>query len=208
MHYVYDFDSTLYATARLWARWVEILRKYGYATPDVTIVEKKLNESLGLPFTPRRHAELIGMIPSYIDEAVLEQDTDIRSLGSSLVFDDVVPFLEKGRSAHRHSLLTFGDSEYQMGKIDASGIHNLVGDIHVADLHHGKADILRELVESGSEPITFIDDHTWHLQFVHEAGLPVEIVRMRRPGEPHTPDEHPLDNIAWRIVSSLDELSV
>jgi len=206
MHYVYDFDSTLYATMRLWERWVDIIRRYGYATPDLTTVEKGINESLNLPFTPRRHGEFIGMASPHLDDAVREQDADVRLLGSSLVFDDVVPFLRNRHGAHRQSLLTFGDREYQIEKIDASGIRGLVGDIHIAGLDRGKAEILRELVERGSEPITFIDDHTRHLQFVHDAGLPVEIVRMRRPGEPHTPDEHPLDGIGWRVVSSLDEL--
>lgn len=208
MHYVYDFDSTLYATIRLWNRWVGIIERHGYSTPDLTTVEKTLNETFRVPFTPRRHAEkVVGMEPAHAERAVDEQARDVAALGAALVYSDARAFLERNHGAHRQSLLTFGDRDYQMGKIGASGIGGLVGDVQIAGFERGKAEFLRDLVEAGSEPIVFIDDHPKHLQSAYDAGLPVQLVRMRRPDEPHTPDAHPLDDVAWRVIASLDELS-
>ncbi|OGL94644.1 hypothetical protein A2348_03405 [Candidatus Uhrbacteria bacterium RIFOXYB12_FULL_58_10] len=93
-----------------------------------------------------------------------------------------------------------------MQKIYASGIGSFVPDVQIAGLDRGKAEFLRDLAEESDGRITFIDDHTGHLVKAHEAEISVDLVRMRRPGEPHTLEIHPLDDVAWRVIASLDEL--
>ena len=55
-------------------------------------------------------------------------------------------------------------------------------------------------------PHLFVDDNPSELLRVHESGLPVELVRMRREGQRHAKDDHELDDQVWRVIRSLNEL--
>ncbi|OGL98114.1 hypothetical protein A2304_03460 [Candidatus Uhrbacteria bacterium RIFOXYB2_FULL_57_15] len=101
MHYVYDFDSTLYATQRLWEQWVDMLHRLGFETPTLGEVERVFNEK-GIVFDPRRHAEYVGMDAEAADRAVRELRGLTDSLWSTLLFDDVLPFrAREGRRTGR-----------------------------------------------------------------------------------------------------------
>ncbi len=69
-----------------------------------------------------------------------------------------------------------------------------------------KKDHLREFVENGSDCIMYIDDNPLELEMIHEAGLPITLVRMLRDGEARAEQEHALDDDVWMCVSSLEEV--
>lgn len=200
MHYVYDFDHTLFETMSLWTRWLSVLKQEGVENSDATLAGESLFPH---DFSLEAHLEKLGLKKTVLKKFNAVHD----KLCPQLVFEDVVPFLEMCREEGvRQSILTRGNSEYQHRKIHESGLVDHVDDIFIASSEKGKADFLRELIENGSEPITYIDDSPRELTAVHKAGLPLNLVRMIREGARHAETEHPEDDNLWRVISGLEEM--
>jgi len=202
-HYVYDFDSTLYATQAVWEAWSEMLVGAGF---DAASVFLAYQEVLPRGYSPRKHADALGMTNETADDLIGRFRAILTDRSPSLLFDDVAPFVESRKDAHRQSILTQGDEEHQWEKMRASGIDLLVPRVVITVPNGSKAERLAEMLAEDPTPITFVDDNPHHLTAVHASGLPVTIVRMMRPGETLAIVPHELDGVAWKVIASLREL--
>jgi FMN phosphatase YigB (HAD superfamily) len=203
MHYVYDFDSTLFGTQRLWEVWRGMLVAVGHE-PDA--VDATYRSVVADGYSPRRHAAALGVTDAGLDGLVARFNAVMSDESPSLLFDDVAPFVEARRHASRQTILTQGDRAHQWEKIRASGIDRLLPDVRVAPCGAPKTQSLAGLLDQDPRPMTFVDDNPYHLVAAHESGLPIRLVRMMRPSETLAIGPHELDGVAWRVVRSLDEL--
>lgn len=202
MHYVFDFDSTLYSTHRLWNAWVDMLLDHNAHEPDILPTGQSLFES---GFSLHGHAKLLGFSDEKRENVVDQFDTWTKAAGDELVFYDVVPFFDSLKEEHRLTLLTYGDAGYQLPKIRASGLHRYFEDMRVATQQKHKPVHLQELLELYGEPIVFVDNSDKELERVYRAGLAIELVRMLRPSEVN--QQHPFDGQKWHSINGLSELS-
>lgn len=201
-HYVLDFDGTLFDTDVLWEWVVTRFVKEGFEETGV--------RSAGLQlfleeYTVGRHAVVLGLSEEQANAVSDEFDQMTLITSPSLVYQDVFPFLESV-PRKKKSILTFGHPGFQREKIQAAKIDQHVGEIRIASPEYRKVKHLEELLLKQLLPVVFIDDNPHELASVHEAGLPVELVRMRRPGARNSVVDHELDDQAWRVIRSLSEL--
>jgi FMN phosphatase YigB (HAD superfamily) len=203
MHFVYDFDATLFKTSALWEAWTKVMKDFGGDEEEIISAGETLFRE---GFTLEKHGELLRIRPADLKRSVQTFTKMTKSDGPSLVFDDVHAFLEDHAEEHKQTILTFGDHDYQHEKIQASALMDFIDDIRIASLEQSKTEHLRELVESGTDPIVFIDDNPRELEAVHESGLPMTLMRMVRDGERHAEEEHELDDDAWTCIRSLEEI--
>lgn len=200
MHIVYDFDGTLFATGKLWDAWSTALQKFDVSEKTIHDAALPLFDS---GFTTRAHAEALGISGKKLEKLVDSFARTTRENGTKLVFPEVLEIMEEFEG--RQSILTYGDEAFQTEKVTISGIADFVDDVFVASPDKMKPAFLREMIEAGSEPITFIDDKPEELMRVHDAGLPVRLLRMIRDGERHA-EPHACDDDIWECITSLEEL--
>lgn len=198
-HFVLDFDGTLYDTEVLWRRWADDLAALGI---DERRADETANELFHRGFTLVGHASMVGIEGKKQERLVKAFEDWVQEVGAGVVYQDAPAFLQ-GRPS---TILTHGEEAFQRLKISASGLGQYVKDIRIAEPDYRKAKHLTQMLESTDTPLLFVDDNPSELAAVHEAGLPVELVRMRREGARHSGLDHELDDVAWRVIRSLDEI--
>ena len=201
-HFVLDFDGTLFDTDVLWKWVVDRLVREGIKEDRVREVGQEL---FSVEYTLERHAKELGLEEVVVRPMVEEFGQVTLATSPSLVYQDVFPFLET-IPLQTKSILTFGHPDFQKEKIRAAKVEPHVSEVRVAGPEYRKTKHLEEMLESTDVPLLFVDDNPYELAAVHEAGLPVELIRMRREGARHSALDHELDDQAWRVTRSLDEL--
>ena len=204
MHYVYDFDSTLFATQKIWDAWRGMLLAAGFGEEAV---DQSYQGILMHGYSPRKHAAALGIAPGHADDMVSRFNVILRDESPSLLFDDVAPFVEARKPHARQTILTQGDHEHQWEKMRASGVDRMLPNTVITSPDGTKIERLADMLDEDPTPITFIDDNPHHLVPVHQSGLPITVVRIKRPGETLAIAPHELDGVAWRVIASLDELN-
>jgi len=222
MHLVCDFDSTLFNTEKIWSEWLEILVGLG-VDREVAIKQMGILNAIG--WTHRAHALMCGISESEVDTLVQNFLVHAQSIGSSLVYDDVVPFFEKHRPPHTFSILTYGNAEYQRSKIASTGLNDYFDTIRIAGPNNLKVTVLREMLSEtpsfirrglgGGQvmgqgevcPIAFVDDSPNELNPIVDAGLPIQLYRIVRPGAKHD-YAHERDDVAWKRIGSIGEIEI
>ena len=198
--FVLDFDGTLIDTDVYWAWVIDRFVEHGLDAQRVREVGERLFPKA---YSVIQHARDLGLTEVQAQELAMQNRKYVEENHASLVFPDVVPFLF--RVEGRKRILTFGHKEHQTQRVYASGLVPPITDIHIATVDDSKAAQLARIID-GSFPMIFIDDDVHQLAMVHEAGLPIELVRMRRPGARNSIIEHDLDHKAWRVIESFEEL--
>ncbi len=214
MHLVCDFDSTLFDTDKLWNEWLEILVGLGANREQATQQMQILNAK---GWTHRAHALACGIPKEDVDALVNNFLEHARNIGSSLVYDDVIPFFEKHRPPHTFSILTYGNEEYQRSKIISTGLQDYFEAIRIAGPNNLKVDQLREILARTPSlqrrgqgevcDIAFVDDSPNELNPIVDAGLPIKLYRIVRPGAKHD-YMHERDDGAWKRIGSIDEIEM
>lgn len=202
-HYVLDFDGTLFQTDVLWHWLMDRFTQEGLDSERVRSVGEKL---FSLGYTAELHARELELQEETVRSIVREFDKVTMSTSPSLVYQDVIPFLETMPTEVK-SILTFGEAEFQKGKIRAANLDRCVGEIRIAGPEYRKLKHINELLTAKNTTLIFVDDNPLELLSIYKAGLPVELVRMRRENARHTRDDHELDHRAWRVIRSFEELS-
>lgn len=201
MHIVFDFDGTLFRTGCLWNTWLDRLEECGLDRDEVTDLGEKL---FSTGFTPREHARQAGLDGIELDDIVSEFEQWVEEEGERLVFDDVRQFIVENQEKHTFCILTFGDPDFQHFKIEASGLGDLIDEIHIARPERKKYIQLKEFLDEFPE-ILFIDDNPQELESVRDAGIPIRLARMIREDSRHTAG-HPEDNKSWQAVTGLKDI--
>lgn len=214
MHLVCDFDSTLFDTEKLWLEWLEILVTRG-VDRDRAIREMHIQNAKG--WTHRAHALACGIDETTVDALVENFLAHARNIAPSLVYDDVVPFLEKHRPPHTFSILTYGNAEYQTSKIASTGLQNYFDAIRIAGPNNLKVTVLQEMLNFPKgrvatlpyeyQPIAFVDDSPNELNPIVDASLPIKLYRIVRAGAKHD-YQHERDDVAWERIESIGEIEM
>ncbi|MEK7451851.1 MAG: hypothetical protein AAB664_00780 [Patescibacteria group bacterium] len=202
MHLVCDFDSTLFNTEKIWSEWLEILVARGV---DRTHAIRQMEILNATGWTHHAHALASGIDETAVDELVKNFLAHTKSIGSELVYDDVVPFFKKNRPPHTFSILTYGNEEYQTSKILSTSLQNYFDAIRIAGPNHLKVDHLRTLLEHEATPLVFVDDSPNELNPIVDARLPIKLYRIVRPGAKHD-YQHERDDVAWKRIKTIDEI--
>ena len=198
-HYVLDFDGTLFDTEVMWQRWVDQLVTAGVAFEHAAQTAEELFHN---GFTLQGHALAVGLEGEAQQQLIEAFEGWIREHGPQLLYPDVFSFLQDRPS----TVLTHGEEAFQKFKITSAGLDSRIGGILIAGPEYRKVKHLEEMLAMREVPHFFFDDNPKELIRVHEAGLPVELVRMRREGQRHAKDDHELDDQVWRVIRSLNEL--
>ncbi|MBI4257084.1 hypothetical protein HY626_03450 [Candidatus Uhrbacteria bacterium] len=201
-HYVLDFDGTLFDTDTYYM-W--IVGQFVDRGVDAQCVRVAAEELFLEGYTVERHARQLRLAEHVVQNIVEQNRLYIQQQHPPLVFSDVTAFFLRFKEAEK-SILTFGDNVFQRERVLASGLNTYISEVRVASPEESKASHLITLVESSFFPIVFIEDDPHQLVAVHEANLPVELIRMRREGQAKAKHDHPLDHQAWRVIRSFDEL--
>lgn len=202
MHLVCDFDSTLFNTEKIWSEWLEILVMRGIDR-EKAIREMQILNAIG--WTHRAHALASGIAEADVDTLVGNFLQYAKNIGSSLVYDDVIPFFEKHRPSHTFSILTYGNPEYQHSKILSTGLQDYFETIRIAGPNNLKVNQLQRLLENTISQLSFVDDSPNELNPVVDMKLPIKLYRIVRPGAKHD-YLHERDDVAWTRISSLDQI--
>ncbi len=199
-HYVLDFDGTLFNVGMLWDRWLDELEACDVDREDAI---DKGNQLFGEGFTLREHGQQMGIEADELDELVSGFEEYIQAEALTMLYPDVVPFLQERDATF--TLLTFGDHDFQHFKIEAAGLDEFIEDIRIARPERRKPIQLKELCESTDDEVIFIDDNPRELAAVLDDGLPVTVVRMMRGGLRNA-DAHAGDGERWQTIKSLLEI--
>lgn len=204
MHFVYDFDSTLYATKRLWDVWADLLVPYGFSREHLLAVADEITPR---GFSCPTHARTLGLGEEQIASAMAQFVQQLNDVSPGFIYDDVLPLLNAQRQAQiRHSVVTHGDAEHQWLKINTSGLDQHLTDVRIANQDVPKIQHLRDLLATTDTPLVFVDDNPKELKRVIDAALPVRLVRIVRAGD-FSDFAHPSDDEHWEVIRSLDVLS-
>lgn len=202
MHFVLDLDYTLFDTATHWADWLWRLEELGISREEAIVAGESL---FGVGYTLEGHGAALGLPQDQLDELVQGFERFTQEKAPSLVYSEVVSFLEKHAGTHQFTILTFGHPEYQHFKIKWSGLGEYIDDVRIARPERMKAIQLAEIVAESAGPICFVDDNPKELSMVRDANLGIQLARMFREGARHTGD--PIEGeVIWKDVTSLDEL--
>lgn len=201
-HFVLDFDGTLINTDVYW-EW--IVSQFLGIGQNEQMIREAGERLFPVGYTVVQHAQGLGLHEALVQELTQRAREHVSEHHASLIFSDVPSFFSRFVDAEK-SILTFGDREHQIERIRASGIHSSISKIRTASNELPKAMQLKDLAQESSLPVVFIDDDLDQLMGAHQARLPIELIRMRRDGQRKSKDDHKLDNEAWRVIRSFDEL--
>lgn len=202
MHFVLDLDYTLFDTATHWDDWLKRLEGIGISREDARVAGESL---FGVGYTLEGHGELLGIPQDQLAELVSEFELFTQEEAPNLVYDDVVPFLEKFGEEHQFTILTFGHPDYQQFKVKWSGLGDYIDDVRIARPERMKSVQLSEMLRNGSSPLYFVDDNPKELGMVRDAKLDINLARMFRKGARHATDEVE-GEVIWKDVKSLNDL--
>lgn len=127
-----DFDGTLFNTDKFYQDYLNLFQEYGL---DEDLIN---NIKLELFKTTKFNLDILTnyLVKKYnLDNNILLKVNNLYN--SSYVFKDVIPFLEKYKNLEIN-LLTYGEYNYQLKKIDGSNLKKYFKDIIITDKDKSK----------------------------------------------------------------------
>ncbi|MCC6639219.1 hypothetical protein IT409_01525 [Candidatus Falkowbacteria bacterium] len=192
-----DLDSTLYDTPKFKEALAQSMS--GLIHPDDFLIsfEQVLRSyEQGYAYSIERHANVLQDlhgIPADITTSTLSQ---IVEESNDFVYDDVIPFLESKRDENL-ILLSFGDTDFQMAKINASGLTKYFKHILVTEAHkHTIA-----LPTAINSQTIFLNDNRLENKQLRLAYPQAKIIEIQRDRK-DIPDED------FEVITSLREIGI
>jgi len=122
---------------------------------------------------------------------------------SEFLYPDTVDFLKKNKN-HTLILITYGNKKIQRAKVKRCSITDYFSEVIYTDELKGEP-IKRILKEKKyTKPIVFVDDTPYQLDSVSSLCPSVEVVRIKRSGQPNSTEERCND---CHEVTNMKELS-
>ena len=204
MHLVCDFDDTLTNTTKYWNFWLDKLEKVGVSRERAIETGSRLFIER---FTLKRHMDALSIQDQTAVQLLNEMEEHVKEFGKTYIFPDVHPFLLEHNTNHSFSLLTYGDETNQRWRVSESGIGPYFQPVRIAGPEKHKVEFLKEILQTTAEQIIFVDDSPNELNPVVDAGLPIKLYRIVRPGAKHD-YVHERDDVAWTRIGSIDEIKI
>ena len=130
-----DFDGTLFNTDKFYQDYLNLFQEYGL---DEDLIN---NIKLELFKTTKFNLDILTnyLVKKYnLDNNILLKVNNLYN--SSYVIKDVIPFLEKYKNLEIN-LLTYGEYNYQLKKIDGSNLKKYFKDIIITDKDKSKLNL-------------------------------------------------------------------
>lgn len=132
-----DFDGTLYNTNELYKRFIKLFEKYNFSELEIQELMKQE------PYKTHKSFDMLAhkIIKEYnLNEKIILKELD-NIYSDDLVYNDIIPFLEKYSKKYELILLTLGNILYQQRKIDSSKLNKYFKDIIITNKDKSKLDI-------------------------------------------------------------------
>ena len=135
MNLYLDFDGTLFNTDKFYQDYLDLLKEYKI-NKDIIDKEKEnlfKNSLFNLDTLTKQ------LINKYnLDKVVFDKVNNLYN--NTYVFQDVIPFLEKNKTKKIY-LLTYGEYNYQIKKINGSKLSKYFQDIIITDKDKSKLNL-------------------------------------------------------------------
>ncbi len=147
-----DFDDTLIDRTRFMRDFYAMFDGVSSESLKETYDRFRTHQAFDL----KNFAAEVELMHGIPERDVIAKLTALRDRVHAYRFEESRPFLEQLKQrGHTITLVTFAeDTTWQWGKIHASGLYDLLDDVHITT--RGKEEVLREL--TNGEPFCFIDD--------------------------------------------------
>lgn len=195
----FDLDHTLYNTNILSVMIHEYLLALGSSKSEIIRTERALNKT-GYSFA--HHLEMLGYVPSVVarEEASMFRLLDA---GDQMLFPGVCRVLQELCRTDECNVLTFGYPSFQMKKYaGTTEIHPYITDAHFVWRERTKGQVIA--VYGAASQTRFVDDSAEQLLSVAKHSPQTELFRIMWPQSRRA--AHPLDNVRWRVIHSIEEL--
>lgn len=170
MTYYIDFDNTLFNTEKFYYDLLKILAKYNISEEHL---KKSSKQKI---FNPLKALELL-IINDIRRESILSEVTSFLKDLTMYLYDDVNSFLSFLQTKGQVILLTYGDVDYQLNKINGCYIKNFFKEIIITSQDKDKLSI-------SYQNNFFIDDSAYQLSLLQKKTK--NIVRIMRIGNKHS----------------------
>lgn len=164
-----DFDDTLFDTVLVEGKfWLDLRKIYEQGGWSIEMIEKTVDEFSDAAFDGKPNtysiekflALLHARQPSEQYAVVLSESQEFMRELARYVFPDVIPFLKQFPKRNLF-IVTFGDPNFQKGKIFGAHLESYVHDILVTE-GQPKMEVIREYLQKNAipltEPVIFVDD--------------------------------------------------
>lgn len=164
-----DFDSTLYATDKLFLDILKLAEKYGISSEEIEKEKSKLKS-----FNIYKVLDNIGRD---IDNNLYAEISELIKNGNNYLFEDSREFIRLLKSKkYQVNILTYGEYDFQMEKISNCDIINYIDDVIITDKE--KSDIGFIDYQNG----IFLDDKIETLESLYKMNANVIRIRRRNTG--------------------------
>jgi FMN phosphatase YigB (HAD superfamily) len=161
-----DFDDVLFNTQAFTAFLQEIFKNFGIGKELFRQTYEEVKKHTGgknFSYTFEAHVKALQDHLEFDGEGLLQVLKNETADTSKFLFPDTLPFLEFLRKAgHSAWILSFGDSGYQMMKIQSSGVGDRVGGVIITQERKERA--LEQQGLTQNEEAYFFDDRAHFLE--------------------------------------------
>lgn len=181
-----DFDHTMYDTDKLFLDFKKKCLEYNI---DEDTIQNAINDSTTKLFNYRKVLDKIyEKIP--FDKKLYDDIQDILNKGNNYVFEDVYEALgilkEKG---YYLIILTYGDKEFQLSKIDPINLSEYFDEIIVTEEDKG-------CLSLDYKNSIFMDDKPHEIESIYKKG-PKDIIRINRDGSKYSKESTNINVIEY-----------
>lgn len=180
-----DFDGTLFNTDKFYQDYLKLLQEYNIDELTINNIRPKLFKSSLFNLDILTNY----LVKEYnLDNNILARVNNLYN--SSYVFKDVIPFLEKYNNLEIN-LLTYGDYNYQLKKIEGSNLKKYFKNIIITDKDKSKLNL-------DYQTNLFIDNNPSEIKKFLEVSN--QVIRIRREEDKYSK----LDSNSREYKSLLD----
>lgn len=188
MNIYIDFDGTIYNTSKLNQKFINIFKEYNIPS---TYINKLVNNMKNYNQVANK------LIKEFnLNKDILSKIDNIYS--NDLIYQDVIPFLEKYYQKHNLILLTYNnDKNYQLNKINSSKINKYFKEIIITNKNKSKLNNIDYL--NG----IFIDNNPIELERFYKANAS-HLIRIKHQNDKYSELKLNINNIP--TYNSFNEL--
>ncbi len=169
MNIYIDFDGTLFDTDKFYKEFLNICKSYNVEEAKVFNIRNESQDLFNLDALALKIKDRFNLDDGFINKVNSLYD-------SKYLYDDVINFLEKYYKKYNLYMLTFGEANYQIKKINSTNLNKYFKDIIITtDKGHEDIDY---------ENSWFIDNNPREIEKIHNAGA-TKIIRIKRKDDSH-----------------------
>lgn len=205
MNYYFDFDNTLYETAKLTAKMLDAVANTISSSINLNAnevleeIKPQFNSTVDNIFS---FAEKMSVKYGIDPKLTIDNVNDVINHAKDIVFPDAIRFIEqKRKNGDRLVILTYiaeGNQEYQLQKIMGSGLANYFDQIIVTSKYKFELDL-------NYKDGIFIDDDPRDLNGLYTKN-PIKVIRIRKENNKRSKID--IDNKDIEEYESFDDIKI